>query len=152
MITATTDEEQQPIPVEPQFRRKERERKNIFDGFQVFVEKCPKFCVLLITIWSTQLDRQRKISSIDRREFEMRAKEARFFFVVLACYWPVLDGLNQHFQAPVHFPLTSNIDKSPQHHKKFLGLCELIPGPLGEKQECYLCDVQTPPPQDARFL
>ena len=37
-------------------------------------------------------------------------------FLVLACHSPVLDGLDWHFQASVHFPLSSAINKSQWHH------------------------------------
>ena len=39
-------------------------------------------------------------------------------FVVLPCHLPVLDGLDQHFQGTVHFPLSSAIDK-PQQRGQF---------------------------------
>ena len=32
------------------------------------------------------------------------------FFVVLACQKPELNGFDEHFQATVHFPLTSAVD------------------------------------------
>ena len=31
-------------------------------------------------------------------------------FVTLDCHWPDLDGFDQHFQATVHFPLTSTVN------------------------------------------
>ena len=43
------------------------------------------------------------------------------FFVVLVCRKTVLDSFDTHFQASVHFPLTSAKDKSQQHRNKFLG-------------------------------
>ena len=36
--------------------------------------------------------------------------EQRRGFVVLPCHSPELDGFDQHFQATVHFPLTSPVD------------------------------------------
>ena len=51
----------------------------------------------------------------------------------------VLDGFDRHYQAFVHFPLTSAIDKSQQHQNKFSGMPELNPGWLGETRACYLC-------------
>ena len=38
------------------------------------------------------------------------SQTSKIFFVVLACHNPVLDGLNQQFQATVLFPLSSTID------------------------------------------
>ena len=66
-----------------------------------------------------------------------------FFLAVLDCHYPVLDGLDQHFQDSVHFPLTSAIDKSQRCHNKFWEHRESNPGLLGEKQECYLCAIFT---------
>ena len=37
------------------------------------------------------------------------------YFVVLTCPLTELDGFDQHFQATVHFLLTSAIDKHQQH-------------------------------------
>ena len=55
----------------------------------------------------------------------------------------ILDGFDQHYQASVHFPLTSTIDKSQQHENNFWGEWRILnPGVLDEKQECYLCATQ----------
>ena len=40
-------------------------------------------------------------------------------FLVLAFHLPVLDGLDQHFQATVHFSLSSTNDLSQQHRQFF---------------------------------
>ena len=42
-------------------------------------------------------------------------------FFILDATSPLLDGFNQHFQASVHFPLTSAGDKSEQHLKLMFG-------------------------------
>ena len=81
----------------------------------------------------------------------------RIFFVVLACYQPVIDGLwTMPAEAPpvtwpvtgrlgavrdliwpdqaaVQFPLTSVIDKSERHRNKFSGTPSIIPGATGWK-------------------
>ena len=51
-------------------------------------------------------------------------KTITMFFVVLACHLPILDGFDMHFQASVHFTLSSAINKSQWHWKiqeKFFG-------------------------------
>ena len=40
------------------------------------------------------------------------------FFVVPACHLADQDGLDQHFQASVHYPLTSGINKSQEYQNK----------------------------------
>ena len=62
-------------------------------------------------------------------------------FVESACHQP--DRFDQHFQACVHFPLTSAVDKSQKHKNKFLGNAE-NQTLFGDKQECYLCAMQPP--------
>ena len=52
-------------------------------------------------------------------------------FLVLACHYPLLDGFDQHFQASVHFPLTSAVNKSQQHGNKFSGMLRIKPGAAG---------------------
>ena len=37
-------------------------------------------------------------------------RENKCVFVVIVCHQAVLDGFDQHFQATVHFPLSSAID------------------------------------------
>ena len=39
------------------------------------------------------------------------------FFVLLACRLPVLNGFDRHFQASVHFTLSSVVNKSKQHQQ-----------------------------------
>ena len=43
------------------------------------------------------------------------------FIVVAACHQSVINEFDQHFQASVHFPLTSAVDKSKQHQNNFFG-------------------------------
>ena len=50
------------------------------------------------------------------------------FFVVVARHKPVLDGFDQHFEASVHFPLTST---SQQYRNKFSGMRRIKPGAAG---------------------
>ena len=38
------------------------------------------------------------------------AQHKSSFFEELAGHWPELDGFDQHFQATIHFPLTSAAD------------------------------------------
>ena len=45
--------------------------------------------------------------------------------------WVKLDVFNQHYQASVHFPQSSAIDKIPQHQTKFLGLPRINPTATG---------------------
>ena len=55
----------------------------------------------------------------------------------------VLYGSDQLCQASVHFPLSSAVSKSQQHHKIIFGSAEKSnPGLLDEKQECCLGAVQ----------
>ena len=44
------------------------------------------------------------------------------FFVILSLPLSSTRWFAQHFQASVHFPLTSAIDKSQQHQNNFLGI------------------------------
>ena len=53
----------------------------------------------------------------------------RYFFLVLACHYIVLDGFDQHYQASVHFPLT--INKFQQHQNKFSGMLRIKPRATG---------------------
>ena len=53
------------------------------------------------------------------------------FFVALAFHQQVLDGFDQHFQASVHFPIASAIDKAQQHQNEFLGMPRIKPGAAG---------------------
>ena len=56
-------------------------------------------------------------------------------FVEIACHWRVLDGFDQHFQATVHFPISSAIDEPQQQRQllsgKFRERWESNPGWLG---------------------
>ena len=52
----------------------------------------------------------------------------RTFFEALACLKP---GQDQHFQASVHFPLISSIDKSQQFWNKFWETPRIEPGTTG---------------------
>ena len=57
---------------------------------------------------------------------------------------------DQHFQATVHFPLTSsNIDNISS--EKNWERREYNVGLLGETQVCYLCAMQPPSPTPQRF-
>ena len=57
------------------------------------------------------------------------------FFVVLSL---ALEGFDR--QASVHFSLTSNVDKSQQHHKTYLGTPRIKPGAAGwETRMLTLC-------------
>ena len=44
-----------------------------------------------------------------------------------------LDGFDQHFQASFHYPQTSNMDKSQQHHNKLPGTPRIEPGAAGSE-------------------
>ena len=69
-----------------------------------------------------------------------------WFFVVLACHWPVLGWFHwTDLIKPMSTVLSSVINKCQQHQEK---ICwerwEPNPGLLGEKQVCYLCAIQPP--------
>ena len=64
------------------------------------------------------------------------------FFVAQPCHQPELDGFYQHFQASIHFTLTSAMAEFQQHRKLLSEMLSVKPGTLGEKQECYLCAMQ----------
>ena len=51
-----------------------------------------------------------------------------FIFLVLACHQSVLDRFYQHFQATVHFPLSSDIDN-------FMGMLGIKPGAAGSRSK-----------------
>ena len=61
----------------------------------------------------------------------------RYFFVLLVCHLPVIDGFDWHFHISVHFTLSSSINRSQQHWKiQEINLPEvqkLNQGLLGEK-------------------
>ena len=42
-----------------------------------------------------------------------------------------LDGFDQDYQASVHFPVTSTVNKSQQHRNKILGMLRIGPGATG---------------------
>ena len=55
-------------------------------------------------------------------------------------------GFNQHFQASVHFPLTSAVNKSQQHRNKISRATWLEPGAAGwEARMLPLCCTAPPP-------
>ena len=57
----------------------------------------------------------------------------------------VLDGFDQHSQASVHFPLTSNFDKSLQHQNKISGKPRIQPRAAGlEARMLPLCFAALP--------
>ena len=75
------------------------------------------------------------------------ASKINSFHNSLACHKPVLDRSNQHFQASVHFTLTSAVDKSQQHQNTFLGMPRIKPGATSwEVRMLPLCFATHPPP------
>ena len=70
------------------------------------------------------------------------ASKINSFHNSLACHKPVLDRSNQHFQASVHFTLTSAI-KNSGNIEKFLiflgGMPGVKPWAAGREAECYQC-------------
>ena len=56
---------------------------------------------------------------------------------VAICHLPVLNVFDLHFQASVHYSLTSTA-----HWKKIWKCRESNPRLLSEKQECYLCAIR----------
>ena len=82
---------------------------------------------------------------------------SRYIFVVLVCHLPILDRFDWHFQASVHLPLSSIINKSQQHQKipdKIFRECwEPNLGLLGEKHKCFLWAMRPPfpTPYGSRF-
>ena len=54
------------------------------------------------------------------------------FFGAIACHKPlkpVLRGFEPYFQASVHFPVTSAVNKAQQHLNKFLRMPRIENGP-----------------------
>ena len=67
-----------------------------------------------------------------------------------------LDGYHQHFQATVHFPLTSAIEQNSARLvffllKKFRERRESNPRLQGKNQVCYLCAILPPPPPSVPY-
>ena len=97
----------------------------------------------------TSLERSRGLLCRVPIKTEREQLGSYLFFCSTSCHWLVLDGFDCHFQASVHFTLSSAVNKSQRHQKipeKFFWECrESNPGLLGEKQECFHCPMQLTP-------
>ena len=76
-------------------------------------------------------------------------RQNKYFLIAQACHKLATslpqEGFDQHFQATVHFHLTSTSATSIIFPMKIFGNAGIQnPGLLGEKQVCYLCALQPP--------
>ena len=96
----------------------------------------------------TEFIQIRRSSSYNMAAVFRHATSSARLFVVLACHCPTLDGLEQHFQASVHFPLLSTVDKSQQYQNQFWGMPRIKPKSAGwEARMLLLCYAAPPPPK-----
>ena len=51
---------------------------------------------------------------------------------------PVLDLLDQHFQASLHFPLTNDVSNSQRHPNELSGILRIESGAAGSSHPCGL--------------
>ena len=71
------------------------------------------------------------------------------FFEVLASHMPELDGLDQHFQATVHFPLTRAANQPQQHQYFFFKKLSWM---LGIEPRAAGWEVSMQPPQTLNWF
>ena len=73
-------------------------------------------------------------------EFQARNENEIMFW---SSCWLVLGGFDRHYQATVHFPLTSAIDKSHHYQNKFSGMLRIKSrGRWVQRKNATLCAMQ----------